>query len=128
MKQKIIFLWSIFFVVVAIILGAFGAHALKKVLTPEALQSFETGVRYQMYQGLGLFVLGTMATKWKFDLKWPIRLLISGTCLFSFSIYGLALQETIGLSLKFLGPITPIGGALLIVGWVILGIKIVKSE
>lgn len=128
MKQKIIFLWAIFFIATAIILGAFGAHALKKVLSSESLLSFETGVKYQMYQGLGLLILGTMANKWTFNLKWPVLLLLLGTILFSFSIYGLSIQELLGISLKFLGPITPLGGSLLIVGWIMLGIKIWKSE
>jgi len=128
MKQKTIFLWAIFFIATAIILGAFGAHALKKALSPESLQSFETGVKYQMYQGLGLLILGTMADRWTFNLKWPVSLLLIGTVLFSFSIYGLAIQEPLGLSLKVLGPITPLGGSLLIIGWIILGYKIWKSE
>lgn len=128
MKQKTIFLWAIFYIVLATLLGAFGAHALKKVLSVESLASFETGVKYQMYQGLALLVLGVMANKWTFNLKWPVGLIIFGTILFSFSIYGLALQDVFGISLKFLGPITPIGGTFLIIGWSILGVKILKSE
>ncbi|MFA7273378.1 MAG: DUF423 domain-containing protein [Crocinitomicaceae bacterium] len=127
MKQKTIFLWAIFFIATAIILGAFGAHALKKVLTPESLQSFETGVRYQMYQGLGLLLIGSFADKWNFSLKWPVRLLIFGTLFFSVSIYGLSMQAPMDISLKFLGPITPIGGLLMITGWCLLGIKIWKE-
>jgi len=128
MKQKIILLWGIFFIITAIILGAFGAHALKKVLTVENLSSFETVIKYQMYQGLAFLFIGVMALKWKFILKWPLNLMLLGTVCFSFSIYGLALQKLLGISLSFLGPITPIGGALLIVGWGILGFKIWKSE
>jgi uncharacterized membrane protein YgdD (TMEM256/DUF423 family) len=128
MKQKTIFLWAIFFIATAIILGAFGAHALKKVLSNESLMSFETGVKYQIYQGLGLLFLGTMVEKWNFNVKWPILLLILGTILFSFSIYGLSLQVPMGVSLRFLGPITPLGGSLLIIGWILLGVKIWKGE
>lgn len=128
MKQKTILLWGVLFIIIAIILGAFGAHALKKVLTTESLSSFETGVKYQMYQGLGLLFIGAMASKWSFTLKWPINLILMGTVCFSFSIYGLALQEVFGISLNFLGPITPIGGTLLIIGWSVLGFKIWKSE
>lgn len=128
MKQKTIFIWAIFFLVLAILLGAFGAHALKKVLSIQSLQSFETGVRYQMYHALGLMFLGTMRDKWTFNLTWTVNLLIIGTCFFSFSIYGLALQEILGISLKILGPITPLGGSLLILGWSLLGLKVWKSE
>jgi uncharacterized membrane protein YgdD (TMEM256/DUF423 family) len=128
MKQKTIFLWAIFLIATAIILGAFGAHALRNIVSPESLSSFETGVKYQMYQGLGLLVLGSMTDKLNFDLKWTVLLIIIGTLLFSLSIYGLAMQEKFAVSLKILGPVTPIGGSLLIIGWIILGVKIWKSE
>ncbi len=128
MKQKTILLWAIFFIATAIIFGAFGAHALKKILSTESLQSFETGVRYQMYHGLGLLILGGFAFRLNIQLKVPVTLLILGTLFFSFSIYLLSLQEIVGMSLKFLGPITPIGGLLMIVGWTVLGFKIWKTN
>lgn len=104
----------------AVILGAFGAHAFKKILSAEKLQSFETGIKYQMYHALLLLVLGFFL---KFDTgleKTTSWLLISGTFLFSVSIYLLNFQEVWGKNLKFLGPITPLGGLLMIVGWALL--------
>ncbi len=104
----------------AVVFGAFGAHALKKKLTPELLQSFETGVRYQMYHAIVLIVLG-----YNFGFDEPlegyvVHCFILGTFLFSFSIYGLCLSAAKGKKLRFLGPVTPIGGLLLVIGWALL--------
>ena len=107
----------------AIILGAFGAHLLKKKLTSEQLQSFETGVKYQMYHAIVLLLLG-----FHLDLSATINTyivysFIIGTILFSFSIYGLVLSSANNKKLKFLGPITPLGGLFLVAGWVLLLFK-----
>ncbi|WP_108245422.1 DUF423 domain-containing protein [Muricauda brasiliensis] len=104
----------------AVIFGAFGAHALKKKLTPELLQSFETGVKYQMYHAIVLLVLGFNLG---FDAPidaWIVNCFIFGTLLFSFSIYALCLGAAKGNKPKFLGPVTPIGGLLLVIGWALL--------
>lgn len=101
----------------SVILGAFGAHALKKILSVERLESFETGVRYQMYAAFFLLVVGYIL---KFDTssqKWISIFMIAGTILFSFSIYFLSLQDYLGANLKFLGPITPLGGLFMILSW-----------
>ena len=101
----------------AVIFGAFGAHALKKRFTPDLQQSFETGVRYQMYHALVLLLTGsTMELSTSLE-KWMVYLFISGIILFSFSIYGLCLSAAAGRKLRFLGPITPLGGLLLTAGW-----------
>ncbi|WP_396163217.1 DUF423 domain-containing protein [Flavobacterium sp.] len=101
----------------AIILGAFGAHALKKVLSEAQLQSFEIGVRYQMYHALFLLFIGTFSMlneKERFIIFW---LTLSGIVFFSGSIYLLATNELTHLKTKFLGPFTPIGGLFLISAW-----------
>ncbi len=104
----------------AIILGAFGAHALKKKLTAEQLHSFETGVKYQMYHAILLVVLSyNLGFDQPLD-KYIINSFVFGTLLFSFSIYGLCLSAANGKKLRFLGPVTPIGGLLLVVGWALL--------
>ena len=106
-----------FYGMLSIILGAFGAHAFKKILPPEKLESFETGVRYQMYAAFFLLVVGWIL---KFETKsenWISWLMILGTFFFSFSIYFLSFQQYWGVNLKFLGPITPIGGLLMIISW-----------
>ncbi len=104
----------------AVILGAFGAHALKKKFTPEQQQSFETGVRYQMYHAILLLVL---AFNLGFDSAldtYIVNCFVFGTLLFSFSIYGLCLSAAKGKKLRFLGPVTPLGGLLLVIGWALL--------
>lgn len=112
----------------SVILGAFGAHALKKILSVERLESFETGVRYQMYAAFFLLIAGYIL---KFDTssqKWISILMIAGTMLFSFSIYFLSLQDYLGANLKFLGPITPLGGLFMILSWLMLIFYFVKNK
>ncbi|MEQ5790833.1 DUF423 domain-containing protein [Muricauda sp. NFXS6] len=104
----------------AVIFGAFGAHALKKKLTPELLQSFETGVKYQMYHAIVLLVLGFNLSFDKPLDAWIVNSFIFGTLLFSFSIYALCLGAAKGNKPRFLGPVTPIGGLLLVAGWALL--------
>ncbi|SHI36959.1 Uncharacterized membrane protein YgdD, TMEM256/DUF423 family [Arenibacter nanhaiticus] len=104
----------------AVIFGAFGAHALKKIMSEEQLKSFETGVKYQMYHAVVLLVLG-----FNFNLETSLErsmvyCFIIGVFLFSFSIYGLCLSAAKGKKLRFLGPITPLGGLLLVIGWGLL--------
>ncbi|WP_190810640.1 DUF423 domain-containing protein [Flagellimonas sp. S3867] len=108
------------FGLLAVIFGAFGAHALKKKLTPEQLQSFETGVRYQMYHAIVLLVL---SYNFGFDRpleQYIVYCFILGIFLFSFSIYGLCLSAASDKKLRFLGPVTPIGGLFLVIGWALL--------
>lgn len=121
MKELTLFI-SVIFGALAIILGAFGAHALKKIFTEELQKSFETGVKYQMYHAILLLVLG-------FNLEFNTSIetfavcsLTLGVVLFSFSIYGLCISSAKGHKLKFLGPITPLGGLSLVIGWVLLGV------
>jgi len=118
MNKKIVITGAIL-IVIAIILGAFGAHALKKHLDINQLNSFETGVRYQMYHGFAFLILGLNTSKFTFDLKWVSSFLLLGIILFSGSIYGLSLQPILAMKLSFLGPVTPLGGMLLIIGWFI---------
>lgn len=112
----------------SIILGAFGAHAFKKILSVERLESFETGVRYQMYAAFFLLIVGYIL---KFETKaenWISWFMIVGTILFSFSIYFLSFQDYWGINLKFLGPITPIGGLFMIISWGMLIWYFVKAK
>lgn len=104
----------------AVLFGAFGAHALKSKLSKDQLKSFETGVKYQMYHALVLLTLG-----FQLDFNSEIEIMASwffiiGIFLFSFSIYGLVLSSAKGNKIKFLGPVTPLGGLLLLIGWVLL--------
>jgi uncharacterized membrane protein YgdD (TMEM256/DUF423 family) len=116
---------------IAVLGGAFGAHALKEILSPEHLASFKTGVNYQMIHAVVLISL--FLVNIKFDLKQfriASKLIFWGVILFSSSIYILTLKNIIGLEvLKFAGPITPIGGLLIITGWlfIVLGGMSIKK-
>jgi uncharacterized membrane protein YgdD (TMEM256/DUF423 family) len=118
-------------ILIAIILGAFGAHALKEILSVKSLQSFETGVRYQMYMGLAILILGFNYYRFrKKQFKLFFGFILSGTLLFSLSIYGLVWAEhAMAIELrKILGPITPLGGTLMIVGWTILLVQFISQK
>ena len=110
----------------AVALAAFGAHTLNELLTTEKLNNFETGVRYQFYHSLALLIIGLNANKLNATALIGKFMLI-GIVFFSFSIYLLSLQELIGINLSLLGPITPIGGLLLMISWLILIFKNYKK-
>lgn len=101
---------------VAVALGAFAAHGLKARLAPELLASFEVGVRYQMYHALALLGVAWATTKWPgaaaHSAGW---LFVAGTLLFSGSLYVLALTGA-----RWLGAVTPFGGAAFLAGWACL--------
>ena len=111
----------------AVCFGAFGAHALKKKLTPEQLQSFETGVKYQMYHALVLLILGWAVPFQKAADTFMAWCFIFGVFLFSFSIYGLVLSASAGKKMRWLGPVTPLGGLLLVLGWALLAYHLLVS-
>lgn len=127
MDKKIISTGA-FFGMLAIILGAFGAHALKKVLPLEQLSTFETGVRYQMYQALFLLFIGIMTDLSQKTKKIIYNLVLFGVILFSGSIYLLATNTLTSFDFKVIGFVTPIGGLLLILAWGILFWNIIKKK
>lgn len=104
----------------AVVLGALGAHALKALLSEEALDSFRTGVSYQMYHALFLLFLGS-TSRVEDRVKKPVYyLMLAGILCFSFSIYALTTGPLAGLDFSPIGWITPVGGILLISGWLLL--------
>lgn len=113
---------------IAIILGAFGAHALKKVLSIEQLSTFETGVRYQMYHALFLLFLGLLKDVPQKTKKAIYFLVLFGVILFSGSIYLLATNDLTSFDFKIIGFVTPIGGLLLILGWGVLLLNIMNKK
>ncbi|GGG41305.1 DUF423 domain-containing protein [Bizionia arctica] len=117
MIQQHIIITGAIFGMLSVIFGAFGAHALKKILSTDQLHSFETGVKYQMYHAILLVALGFNAESISSAIYWCFTI---GIVLFSFSIYGLVISDAKGKKLRFLGPITPIGGLLLVIGWLLL--------
>ena len=106
---------------IAVMLGAFGAHGLRDKLPPEALETFNIGVRYQFYHALALFGLGILMfyrkTQTMLYAGWCF---VGGIVLFSGSLYLLSAREILGFEGGWLGPITPVGGVLFIVGWALL--------
>ena len=117
---------TLFLGMIAVILGALGSHALKEVLSPEQLESFTIGVRYQMTHVLLLMVV-LLTSYFEEGIKQTsFWLTIIGILLFSGSIYLLNLQQLLGVKLSFLGPVTPIGGLFLITNWGFLALKAFK--
>ena len=119
MDKKIISTGAIFGML-AIILGAFGAHALKKVLSIEELATFETGVKYQMYHALFLLFIGLSSGISEKTKKTIYYLVAVGVLFFSGSIYLLATNKLTTFDFKTIGFVTPIGGFLLILAWGVL--------
>lgn len=126
--NKQIAIISVLLIVLGIVLGAFGAHSLKEVVTPEKVASYEVGVRYQIYHGLALLVLSLNASKIEGSLKVFLIFILAGVLLFSGSIYFLALNDVLSPDLSFLGPVTPIGGVLMIMGWGVLLRQFLKMK
>lgn len=119
------------FAVIAVILGALGAHALKEKLSPEQLLSFETGVRYQFFHAMAILLIAANHEKFNADfIKWAKRFFVAGIFCFSGSIYLLSMKgilHTEGIS-GVLGPITPGGGLFFIAGWVFLMLSVIKNN
>lgn len=102
----------------AVVLGAFGAHGLKAILEVEQLNTFEIGVRYQFYHSLAILAVGLLSYFRKVKmLRWAAWLFLIGIILFSGSLYLLAVKDVLELPISWLGPITPIGGTFFILGW-----------
>jgi uncharacterized membrane protein YgdD (TMEM256/DUF423 family) len=125
MDKKIISTAAIFGMI-AIIFGAFGAHALKKVLSIEQLSTFETGVRYQMYHALFLLFIGTTTIINQKLKKTIYNLTVLGILFFSGSIYLLATNSLTPIDFKIFGFVTPIGGIFLILAWLLLLFDLIK--
>ena len=122
MKNKQILFVGATFMALAVLFGAFGAHALKSSLSPDMLTVYKTGVEYQFYHALGLLLIGLIGfkidSKW---IRWSGILLVAGIILFSGSLYALSIS-----GIKTLGAITPIGGLSFVAGWFSLAVAIWK--
>jgi len=127
MNKKILIAGSIFGLI-SIALGAFASHGLENVITKDAIETFQVGVRYQMYHALLLLFVGS-SLKIKSNYKqWIFILTTIGIILFSGSIYGLSTNELTSFDFKSIGFITPIGGLLLIISWVIMLLSFLKLK
>ena len=112
------------FSLLSVIIGAFNSHALKKILPESAIESIDVALRYMMYHGLALLILTLIPFEEK---KLVAIFFVIGTLLFSLSIFFLSIQSILKINLKWLGPITPIGGTFLIMGWILFLLKAVFS-
>jgi uncharacterized membrane protein YgdD (TMEM256/DUF423 family) len=111
----------------AVMFGAFGAHALKTTLDDNYLKVFETGVRYQFYHAVALILTGILYKEYpQKQLKTAASLFIIGTLLFSGSLYAISLLSARGLSIGAAGVLTPIGGLLFLMGWLQLMVGVLK--
>jgi uncharacterized membrane protein YgdD (TMEM256/DUF423 family) len=127
MQRKILAM-AAFYGMTAVILGAFGAHALKKVLDLQQLSAFETGVRYQMYHAILLLFVGLSQSISIKTRKVVFYLVGLGIVLFSGSIYLLSACHLDASTASIIGPVTPVGGLLLIVAWFLLFIDFMRKK
>jgi len=128
MKADIFIKIAIFFGMTGIIFGALAAHTLSNFLSTEKITSFQTGVKYQIFNSLFLLIISLNINKFNKRISYSFKLITIGILFFSFSIYALSLQEIINKDLSFLGPITPIGGLLIIIGWFNIFFAIKKNR
>lgn len=116
------------FGVIAIILGAFAAHGLKPLLSLESMQTFETGVKYQMYNALFLLFLGGLPIASEKVKKICFYLTVFGVVFFSGSIYLLATNNLTSFDFRVIALVTPLGGSLMILAWIVLLISFFKLK
>ena len=111
------------FAALAILFGAFGSHALKERLSAQSLEVYDVATRYLMFHSLGIFLIALLGFQLpKESLEMPVTMMIVGTSIFSGSLYLIAM-----LDFKKLGMVTPIGGLLLIVSWLLLAYNTYKT-
>jgi uncharacterized membrane protein YgdD (TMEM256/DUF423 family) len=126
--NKSLLIWGAIFGVIAIVLGAFAAHGLKPVLSVEKMQTFETGVRYQMYHALFLLFLGGLPVASEKVKRICFYLTLFGVFFFSGSIYLLATNSLTSFDFTVIALITPLGGLLMIFAWIVLLISFFKLK
>ena len=126
--NKTIFSTACLFGMLAVLLGAFGAHGLERLIETKALATFETGVRYQMYHVFLLFVLGLLPGLNENKKRVVFYLIVSGILLFSFSLYLLAINSLVDFDFRQIGFLTPIGGTFQIIAWGILAYNYIMIQ
>ncbi|MGV3630772.1 MAG: DUF423 domain-containing protein [Bacteroidota bacterium] len=127
--QRSSFILGTVLLLLGVILGAFGAHGLEGRIPEEKIATYEVGVRYQFYHGFGFLFLGLLSPYIQLSLLWVSRLMLAGVLLFSGSVYLLATQSLFGMDIsKILGPVTPLGGLLLIISWLLLLIRLFRQK
>ena len=127
MNKKILITASVFGVI-SVLLGAFAAHGLEKVLDRDAIDSFQVGVRYQMYHAILLLFIGSTSYISQKSKRILFYVILSGIILFSGSVYGLATNDLSGFDFRQIAFLTPIGGLLLIISWIVLLMSFLKLK
>ncbi|APG60471.1 DUF423 domain-containing protein [Christiangramia salexigens] len=112
----------------AVILGAFAAHGLKSIISGDALESFETGIRFQMYHAFLFMIIGASSKILKKIQNWIFFLLLTGVLFFSGSIYLLATNALTSFDYTSIALVTPLGGSLLIIAWAVLLLNFIKLK
>ncbi|ASA20107.1 DUF423 domain-containing protein [Paenibacillus donghaensis] len=118
--QRTFMAWGALLAMLAVAIGAFGAHLLEPVISADYMEVYKTGVQYHMMHALGLILIALVAGQWgeRPRLRWAGRLLTAGILLFSGSLYVLSIS-----GIKVLGAITPLGGICFIAGWICLALE-----
>jgi len=127
MNKKLLITGSVLGII-SIVLGAFASHGLENLVTKDAIETFQVGVRYQMYHALLLLFVGNSSKISSKSKYWIFILILIGVILFSGSIYGFSTNELTGFDFKSIGFITPIGGLLLICSWLIMLLGFLKLK
>jgi uncharacterized membrane protein YgdD (TMEM256/DUF423 family) len=113
----------------AVALGAFGAHGLKKLVPPETVATYQTGVQYQMYHALALILVGILTERTANSfLNYSGLLFLGGVVFFSGSLYLIVSMQAMNKAIPtYIGIITPVGGLLFIIGWILLLLGIIRK-
>ena len=112
----------------AVILGAMGAHALSEKLSPKSMHAYETATHYQMLHSLAIIGMVAIRDKYPLYFKTIVGLFMAGIILFSGSIYILVIGDLSGTDLKWVGPVTPLGGLCMVAGWATLVVSAIKCK
>jgi uncharacterized membrane protein YgdD (TMEM256/DUF423 family) len=126
MQKQFVFLSGLF-IMLSIVLGAMGAHALKEILAPTQFDSFEVAVRYQGFLSMGILIIALNSDRFSFPLQKILGSMMIGMLLFCISIYLLVAFKILHWSTSFIGPITPIGGAISIISWLVFLFRLIKN-
>lgn len=128
MEKKWIAVGS-FLAAIAVMAGALGAHALRGQIADRLLESYQTGVLYHTIHALAMVAVGILSSLYSgISLRPVFWLFFLGIFFFSGSIYLLSTREIAGWNPSFLGPVTPVGGLLFMVGWIVLGVKMLRHK
>jgi len=128
MKKQIL-IWASIFGLIAVVLGAFGAHSLKEIVSANMLNTWQTGVQYQFYHTFALLFLSALSDSKPKYIKLSFYSFVIGILLFSGSLYLITLKDFLGAPwLKYVGPITPIGGLFFMVGWLGILWSAIKTD